>query len=177
MKTKYQLYRSVEYCQQEKESPAYWFLFFVLFLSCALLFDSVLHAETNGAKEYWRPSYQQLQAQERYKDCRVYQSVLQGKKEQLTQRESILLENINIAKAKYQDLEQCAAAKGIKNIRTQSGQEQASDLCAENFEAWIVEGARLGMIEEDITELKNEISTLKGAVNNGCAVAVLVKAD
>ncbi|MBM4317918.1 MAG: hypothetical protein FJ116_10620 [Deltaproteobacteria bacterium] len=136
--------------------------FFVIGYVYLSLGASLLQAED------WKPRSQHYQAQESRVECSVYRSVYTSTKETLNRRISDFKELTVSTKKYFEVLRECREKNGINSVDISDSDSKAAEACGESYDSWLLEGTHLITVEEEIAKLREELSTLQGAVSRKC---------
>ncbi len=123
----------------------------------------------------WRPKGTAYQVREIREECSVYRSVFTSTKELLNRRVADLKNITDSTQQQYKSLTDCRQKNGISEMETEEGQRKTAELCAENYDLWLLEGTHLITAEEEVEKLRDEVSTLEGAVSRRCLPTLVAK--
>lgn len=125
--------------------------------------------------EGWRPSSVNFQTKENRDECSVYRSVFTTTKEALGRRMGDRKELTQSTKGFYEKLKDCQKKHGLDSRPISDVEGKLAQLCSESYDSWLVEGTRLLTVEDDIERLKEEVSTLQGAVSRKCVPVMIAE--
>jgi hypothetical protein len=118
--------------------------------------------------EDWKPKSQHYQARESRVECSVYRSVYTSTKETLTRRLTDFKELTASTKKYFEILRECREKNGIDSVNISDRDSKTAETCGDPYDSWLLEGTHLITVEEEIEKLREELSTLKGAVSRKC---------
>lgn len=118
--------------------------------------------------EAWRPKGHHYKTQESRQDCSVYQSVFTSTQNKLDRNVIDLKALTQSTQQYFKALSECRSQKGLSQISNEDSDQKTALSCGEIYDSWLTEGAHLITVEDEIEKLRNELSTLKGAVSRKC---------
>jgi hypothetical protein len=127
-----------------------------------------MHHRVIRADDYWRPSSSHYQNQESRVDCSIYRSVFANTQETLSKRLNDHKELNLTTKTYFKALTDCQKKNGLSSNNVSDFDAKTAEMCGEAYDQWLMEGTHLLTIEEEISMLKTELETLKGAVSRKC---------
>ena len=123
------------------------------------------HLTTTLWGEAWRPKGHHYKTQESRQDCSVYQSVFTSTQDKLDRNVIDLKALTQSTQQYFKALSECRGQKGLNQISNEDSDQKTAVLCPELYDSWLTEGAHLITVEDEIEKLRDELSTLKGAVS------------
>ena len=118
--------------------------------------------------EDWRPRSQQYQVREARQDCSVIKAVLFSTQQTLDRKSFDLKELTKSTKSLYQSVKDCQKKNGILSSDSLDTNSKTAEVCSEAFDFWVLEGAHLMVVEEDIEKLQEDLGVLKSEVGRKC---------
>lgn len=125
--------------------------------------------------EGWRPSSVNFQTKDNRDECSVYRSVFTTTKEALGRRIGDRKELTQSTKGYYEKLKDCQKKYGLDSRAISDVEGKLAQLCPESYDSWLLEGTRLLTVEDEIERLKEEVSTLQGAVSRKCVPVMIAE--
>jgi hypothetical protein len=122
--------------------------------------------ETRG--EDWRPKGHHYQIKEAREDCSVYRSVFASTLETLRSRMVDAGTLTKTTQEYFSSFQSCEQKNGVSPISMDDPGLEVDESCSESYESWLLEGAHLTTVEEEVAHLKEEVETLQSALGRKC---------
>ena len=118
--------------------------------------------------EDWKPRSQDYQTRESRQECSVYRSVFTTTKETLKRKMQDQKELVSSTKQQFEKLQDCRKKNGLDLQQIPEGDAKTAEVCADVYDSWLLDGTHLITVQDEIEGLKEEMSTLQGAVSRKC---------